>query len=220
MKIDHFKAITLMELIIASIVVTVVMLGVVSANIILQKDSTSFSNKYYVTEVANTVLSSILADAAQVVGTASAPGIVIGAGTGDANTTCFYQDPNGIIQDTANGKWTCYTYYNPPSPNQYNIYRCTSNYSKGSNQGMKKCNTGAGSTLIGTASASPWLLTVFNNGLFSLTVDNCWNPAATDNSCCNPTNPDGSTNTNCPANPSNPFAEKKGSVSVAGYSAS
>lgn len=213
-----------MELIIASVVVTVVMLGVVSASIILQKNSTDYTNRYFVTQTATNVLNSILADASQVVGTVNCPGIVIGinstgtggcalsSGTGDANTICFYQDMNGAgigngtIQDTTYGQWACYTY----SAN--NIYRCTSNYNNGGNQGMNQCNAGAGSTLVGTASALPWPSASFNTGVFSLTVDNCWNPAIA--SCCNPIN------TNCSSDSSNPFAEKKGSVSAGSYSAS
>lgn len=207
-----------MELIIASVVVTVVMLGVVSASIILQKNSTDYTNKYFITQTATNVLNSVLADASQVVGTVNCPGIVIGStntppstctsGTGDANTICFYQDPNGKIQDAA-GIWACYTY------TSNNIYRCTSNYSNG----MKSCNAGVGSTLVGTAMTSPWPLASFNRGVFSLTVDNCLKPALA--SCCNPAD---TVNCNPPNNSkvdsSNPFAEKKGSVSLAGYSAS
>lgn len=205
MKIYNSTAFTLLEIIIASTVVGIIMLGIVTSNISLQKNSQDSSNSYFISSTTQTMLNQILKDASLAVGTPSSRGIAIGTGgtpsTGDANTFCIQQEaaPTSSVRF-----WKCYTWVQAT----YGVYSCT-------RASLGSCNSS--NNFLGTAKTR--IVPTFNidpssgnqKVLFDVIIENCLNPAAA--SCCNPSDP------SCVPDSSNPYVIKEGSVSPYGHSA-
>ncbi len=135
------KAFTLIELIVALSLLSVIFLGILSINIVLNNNNQDYGQKYIVKSQTQATLNHILNNASLAVGsnTQIVPpfkdtGILIGGtctGTscGDLdltdvvnnpNTFCIHQpvdnspgDNSNIINSTTTDIWLCYTYYGP-----------------------------------------------------------------------------------------------------------
>lgn len=146
----YSRAFSLFELIIASAVISIIMLGILTTMNALQKDTKSFSGGYYVNQQTNNILNHMATAASLAFGSPNDPGIVGvsnfdgGAGnwlvvgglgsdpfTAD-KTFCIHQnvsqgDTNwpGTV-DTNVERWLCYTA--PQGTNgDYNVYWCSRN---------------------------------------------------------------------------------------------
>ena len=211
----NFKAFTLVELLVASGVVGIVMLGVISSNMAMQRDTIDFTKNYSLIQNTNNTLNHILNSASLMVGSPSDVGFayktlgtfsigiddlghpVYALLTGDNNTFCFNQNDPPTYKT-----WVCYTY----DPNSYNIYWCKST-------NTNTC-TGTNGSLLGTAKSMPTVTFTVNpthdpnqswlkKALFEISIDNCSDPSQVCSSG------GGSTN---------PFVTKSGSVSPPAYS--
>lgn len=237
MKIyNNSTAFTLMEVIVASIVVGITVLGIIASNINLQKISKNISDNYYVIQNTNTSLNHILQNASKTVGVISSSsdasisygfadgsggyGVVLGKNSNDAqvtsvspsdssgnNTFCFNQT-QGDPNDPNVAVWLCYTW----DPNTYNIYWCKEN-------SATACALDT-SVLLGTAHAITRTYSISDpqdntqqRVRFDVEIDNCLDNAEA--SCCNP---DPNIDPNCKPDNNNPYIVRKGGVSPPGYS--
>lgn len=148
--IKNNKAITLVELIVASLISTVVIMGLFTVLQSTQNAATGFGERNVVNGATQATLNHIMRNAAQVVGSGvgNNKGILIGVADGLANNQsfCFAQDTNNP-PDAVGNIWICYTQI------LTNLYQCSSNYVPGVNpRGATVCpNT---STFIGTLNAN------------------------------------------------------------------
>ena len=216
------KAFTLMEIIIASTIVAVIILGVVTSSISLQRASKNSSNSYFAAQSTQTLLNYFLEDAYKAVGTISSKGILIGtAETGDANTTCFYQQNVGVplAEFRSNGlpvttpaatapQWVCYT-YPLVGESTGNVYSCTKNVTSAA---PGSCLTETNKKLVGRAKDVTPLFEVVPDQLggqkvlFHVQISNCLKVGA--GITCGSGDAD------------NPYVVKEGSVSPPAHSAS
>ena len=218
------KSFTLLEIIIASAIVGILILGIISANMMMQKNSQFFGGGYYVETTTQTILSQILADASLAVGTNTYPGIIIGitpvstgsftlpSGTGQANTTCIYQEStfNTPMDDPSNSSgtpsWSCYTY--PTAAPGGPIYHCVTPFIYNSTpyHGLTtNCNSGSlgsVSTMTPFFNYSPGVGNI-KKAYFEVIIENCLNPTS-----------------NCPSTQpaDNPYVKKTGTVAPVGQS--
>ena len=115
------KGLTLIELIIASMLISLILFGVISTNTALNNTGHDSGQRASVTSQTQTTLNHILNNAAMAVGS-SAPnneGILIGennygpsdlTGLGDTNSFCIHQSPGANILNNANEDlWLCYS---------------------------------------------------------------------------------------------------------------
>ena len=146
MNIKHKTSFTIFEVLVASVVVSIIMLGVITTSISLSNSARYYSGSYYVAQNTQTTLNHILGQAALASGTPTQPGIIgvssyqvyvlNGAtglwnlqsdpGSGNVDTFCFYQNINFNNSNQTGGpgdnRWSCYTY------SGYKIYWCLKSY--------------------------------------------------------------------------------------------
>jgi prepilin-type N-terminal cleavage/methylation domain-containing protein len=186
-------AYTLIELIVSLALVSIVLLGIFSVNMVLNNNNQDYGQKYLVKSQTQAVLNQILNNASLAVGSGTTDsygnldlGILIGAGlppgVNDANSICIHQAANNNIVSSAGDIWLCYTWYPAASAtNPYQIYWCTSTFTaatgSGSYRGAAPCTSGSSNfTYLGTAYSmtSPTATYSASTG-FSITLQNCLN---------------------------------------------
>ncbi len=186
MKILSQSAVTLIELIMATVVISIILLGITSSQVIFQKNSNYFGNSYFLSAVTDAMLNHILTSASMAIGSAAAndKGILIGGeadNTLPATTFCIHQDVpetpgsgvdypgtvNGDLFTTPNDRWLCYTLY---TPFVGNLVYCDWPYNSSlPNRGATTCVAG---TVLGTVkSVTPSFGS--QQALFSVTITNC-----------------------------------------------
>ena len=186
-------AYTLIELIVSLALVSVVVLGMFSINVVLNNNNQDYGQRYLVRSETQATLNHILNDASLAVGSATTvngytdQGIVLGGdptwGWGDSNSFCIY---HGSPSTT----WGCYTWF--PSTDikaPYQILYCTQPYNTSSSHfGAASCPNTA--QFLGTAYSISYLNGIstppaFNSTTgFSITIQNCLNDAATGTEAC------------------------------------
>lgn len=193
-KIFLPTAITLIELIVATMLVTVVLFGLVSINLVLNNNNQDYGQRFLLNSQTQAVLTHILNNASLAVGTGTTDsfgnldqGILIGQlGVGDPNSFCIHQDPNNTPGNYSDDIWFCYSW-----TANYNINYCTMPYNAaGLNRGAASCgssgNLTSGPTYLGTAFSMTNPVPTFSmNGLaagnqmvFTITIQNCLNDLA------------------------------------------
>ena len=155
-----------MELIVASLVSTTVLLGVGSLLVSYQTASVRLSKLNYVTTATQATVTRIINDATAAHGNSSDWAIRVGGSSGlSTSSFCLGTDTN---TDDVNDQWTCYTQITT------NIYRCQQ-------ATIVNCTAAAPSVFIGTALAGT--LTATNpsydvtNNTFSITIINRVDPS-------------------------------------------
>ena len=183
-------AFSLLELIIASMLLIIVLLGIFSVNTVLNNNNVDYGQRYFVKSGTQTTLNHILNNASLAVGSGTIDsnnnpdqGIEIGnAGvSNDPNSYsfCIHQAANNNLINSPSDIWLCYTW----SPN-YQINYCTFAYdSSQPNRGASSC---VGGSFLGTAHNNP--VVSFANNIFFMTIQNCLNNAALN--CWSNTPPD------------------------------
>jgi len=160
-------AITLIELIISTMLVSVVFFGLFSISSVLSNNTKDYAQRFLLNSQTQAVLTHILNNASLGVGSGitNDQGILIGAGgVGDQYSFCIHQQPNGV--DT----WLCYTWKHNIG-NKYQINYCNRVYNAaGANRGAGSCNAG---TLLGTSYNNPAATATYVNGVFTVTLQNC-----------------------------------------------
>ena len=237
-KILSKKALSLLELIIASVIVVIVVLGIFAINSVLSNNNQDYGQRYSVKSATQVTLNHILNNASKAIGSETIDsknnldeGILIGNEVGDPNSFCIHQDIPILLPDNttvnltpgtppnyANSRWLCYTWYPPTDLNYpYQIRYCAMQFdytNTKSNRGAAgPC--GAGSLYLGTAYGTA-IIGAFANNVsfnatsgFSITIQNCLNNSETINSL--PTcNGSGNGKSSDPVN--NPEAQVSGSV--------
>ncbi len=76
MKINQIRSFTIIEILVASIVVSIILLGVITTSISLSNSARFSSGNYFVTQSTQSTLNHILKNAALAIGTPSNPGFV------------------------------------------------------------------------------------------------------------------------------------------------
>jgi type II secretory pathway pseudopilin PulG len=209
---------TIFEIVLSTIIVSILMMGIISANVTLQKSAMDASNSFFVTSTTQSALTKILDDASQATGYLSNVGIAIGTGTsplgngsnapsaGGANNFCFavpVTSANGWFPPNTSQAWSCYTWSNN------NIYNCT-------RPTAGTCPTT--STWIGSSKQVPTVTaTLINTGgsqraLVNVIIENCLLPSRA--SCCDPEDE------SCVTDPTNFYIKKEGSVTPSGLASS
>ena len=181
-NIYNKKAITLVELIIATVLVSVVLLGIFAVNSVLSSNNQDYGQRYLVKSATQTTLNHILNNAALAVGSAATDGsgnavdlgILIGTTNygapdttcvGDDNSFCIHQASGAnILNNTTtypNGIWLCYTFL----PATYQIEWCAELYDayvapnvNVNPRGASSCPTAVTNNTIIPAGASPTFL--------------------------------------------------------------
>ncbi len=241
MKIYNPIGLTLIELLVASSVIGLIMLGVITSNITLQKNTLDYANSYYVLQNTNQSLNHILAAASLAVGTPNNPGVALynprpsrcrstarngeaymgqdqtrhnlcAVNSGDPNTFCFHQNV-----DPTDVTWPGMV---DPTKDRWlcytfsspNISWCTKTFSSG----PSSCS-GSGNVETGTLGTAKTVTASFslNSYCFSIPCDGRQKALfnVTIINCKDPT-------ANCsPGNANNPYVVKSGSVSPPGHSA-
>ena len=132
------KALSLLELIIASVLVLIVIMGIFAINNVLSNNNQDYGQRYLVKSETQTTLNHILNNASEAVGSGTTSkissledvGILIGSDMGDVNSFCIHQDiapppysggttidnalvnnPPSAAPDYTNSRWLCYTWY-------------------------------------------------------------------------------------------------------------
>ena len=204
-------ALTLLELIVSMMLVSVVLFGLFSVSMVLTNNSQDYGQRFLLNSQTQATLSHILNNASLAVKDISSgePGIFISMAT-NPEFFCIHQNISNTIlpaDDTplntpgvySNDRWLCYTLSN------YQINYCAMQYVAGASPwGAASCDGVANSTFLGTAySITTSTPPTFSNGVFSITIQNCLDDTAA--SCFNadPTLQD-------PVN--NPQVTKSGSV--------
>ena len=224
------SAFTLIELIVASMLVVIVIFGIFSISNVLQNNNQDFGQRFLVRSETQITLNHILNNAALAVGSASTvgtpavldQGILVGAqmGAADNNSFCIHQQQAGLVSvANPNGDiWVCYWLDNTVGSGTYQqIWYCNKNFSltPGDADAFREANGAclAGTTqYLGTAYSITNLNGVNNspptfnstNG-FSITIQNCLNNAAAAPAACSATGTSGD-----PVN--NPEVQLSGSV--------
>ena len=191
------KAISLVELIIATGIVFLVIWGMTSTELIFHKSSRDYSSKAVVAASTVATLNHILNNASKAVGSDgvidSDLGILV-PDAGASRTFCIHQKP------TSNSdQWYCYSQIDT------RIFACIKSYVVGiPYRGADYCadtDQYIGGAVAGTIAISP-LNPNFNlsNLTFTITINNCLYPAL---ATCNATAHD----------PNNPYVSKTGSIS-------
>ncbi len=194
-KIFSKTAYTLIELLVSILLVSVVVLGISSINMVLTNNQQDYGQRFLVKSETQATLNNILNDAALAIGSGLPDsfgnadlGILIGAGNppgvGDANTFCIHQAGH-CMEFCVMDNWACYTWY-PSSdltyPNQ--IVYCSFGYTAATGnpsfRGAYPCALVNGPNVIrsaGTAYANPVVNFSATTG-FSITIQNCLNNTA------------------------------------------
>ena len=187
MKIKFSKtAITLVELIIGTMLMTIILLGMFAINNVFNNNNQDYGQRYLVKSQTQTTLDQILNNASLAVGADAVKdneGILIGTnpygqgddpgGIGDPNSFCFHQGgtANGFINiaNSAADIWLCYTYYPAGTavtattgPNS--IYYCAETYDVGAAdpRGASSCGAAATAHTLIAGSNITFLGTAFS----------------------------------------------------------
>ena len=136
-RIFCLKGMTLTEILVATMLVAIVMLGAVSVDYAVRNARKSASQDASLTMRTQATMLLISRDANAAVGDASDPGIVDSPAVG---ALCIRKEKGGDINTYSDDEWTCYW------QNGTNIYRCLKDIATGPTQ----CNTG--DPVVGTAS--------------------------------------------------------------------
>jgi len=201
-KIFSKAALTLLELIIATMLVAVVLLGIFAINAVLGNNNQDYGQRYFVRSETQTTLNHILNNVSLAVGSAGGNTAILTEGqVGDAGTFCIHQNlqPGGAIDsplagnpspDTSKDRWLCYTWYpaaNPSCPASIpncanGIVYCAIPFSSGAGPCNGNVNISAGPVYLGTAFADP-AVTFSSQYLFSIKIQNCLNNANPPGTC-------------------------------------
>ncbi len=152
MKVQQLKSFTLIEVLVASVVVSIILLGVITSSLSLNNNARYAAGSYYVTENIQNILNDIHSNAFQAYGTPDNPGFVgissitnidsTGASiaswnsgnisiadlpSGDPNTFCIHQNlkTDGTFDEAfpdSNHRWVCYTFISS------NLYSCVKSF--------------------------------------------------------------------------------------------
>ncbi len=192
-KVLSKTAYTLLELIIALVLVTVVVLGIFAVNSVLSNNNQDYGQRYLVRSDTQTTLNHIINNASLAVGSATTLtpsggppvadlGILIGAQMGAANNNSFC-----IHQNNGADTWLCYVF----DPVGFQIKYCNKAYNLTDPNGYRGAGGSclAAAQFLGTAFS---IATVFTNSngqlLFTITIQNCLNDSATCFSAPDPVN--------------------------------
>jgi len=193
------KSFTLVELLVACLIVIIVIIGVYSIGNVLSSNNQDLGQRFLVKSTTQATLNHILNNATLAIGSQTNDsygnadtGVLVGATVGDPNSFCIHQaggSGNNIINN-ASDIWLCYTWIPPTAAsNQYNIYWCTSLFVPSSSY------RGAAAPCISTSTNYTYLGTAYTmttkpynalNG-FSITLQNCLNNSATGSEACSNT---------------------------------
>ena len=204
-KILHNSAFTLIELILSTLLVTLILLGIFSISNVLNNNNQDYGQRYLVRSETQATLNHILNNAALAQGSANAndEGILLGAtcpgaaantlgcatdAVNNPNSFCIHQ-PGGAGNNLINNGadiWLCYTWTNDQ------IYWCAETYSgPGADpRGASSCTYAAanGKTIAWQGNATTYLgteagyvplhlpiITAAVQLLFSISINNCLN---------------------------------------------
>lgn len=208
-KLIQHKATTLLELIVAISLISVIVIGLFSINMVLSGNSKDYGQRYLLTSETQAALTHILNNATLAVGSGTSDsygnldlGIMIGTGnsmtgdpgvpltgssplTKDPNSFCIHQGANNNILNSNNDIWLCYTW----SPSSYEINYCTMPFvpATGANsyRGATSCTTN-NSTYLGnsfTLPAATFSTAAGGSMAFKVTIQNCINDNASPQTC-------------------------------------
>ncbi|MBF0489725.1 MAG: prepilin-type N-terminal cleavage/methylation domain-containing protein [Candidatus Omnitrophica bacterium] len=183
------QAITLVEILVATVIASMVLFGALLSTTALQKSANDFGGSYVNKAQSSEVLDHMLRNASLAMGSDMGPafdkGILIGADeTGDANTFCIHQDVDALgvanqtstgestAKDTSDDHWLCYTL--ATSEDTKGVYYCYKDYVASGAcptcRGAGACKVGlSGTRFLG--SMSSWMPTFTLKGrqlLFSI----------------------------------------------------
>ena len=183
------SAFTLIELIVASMLVVVVLMGIFSISNVLSNNNQDYGQRYLVRSETQATLNHILNNASLALGTVNAndEAILTGAQVGDANSFCIRQPgnlqngvttPNSNIINSNADIWLCYSL-----TNNNTVSWCAETYTPGNNpRGATSCaastNLLSAVTFLGTANSMAMVFTK-TTPLFSITLQNCLNNTGT-----------------------------------------
>jgi prepilin-type N-terminal cleavage/methylation domain-containing protein len=194
-KISSKNGFSLIELIIAIVLLSVVLLGIFSINSVLNNNNQDYGQKFLIKSDTQNTLNHILNNVALAVGSVNPndEAILIGtAGVGNANSFCIHQagttrgGTNGV--NSTSDIWLCYSW----AASQINW--CAETYSAGTDpRGAASCAAASGAghliagtsiTFLGTAKSdfsNPAPSFVINGAqlLFSISIENCLTNSAT-----------------------------------------
>ncbi len=241
-KYHQTAAFTLFEVIISTVVVAIIMLGIVTSMISLEKMNRISSDGYYVMQNSSNALNHILKNASLAVGSPAYPGFATGtaggtslgmdsqgntissrvSGGGNVNTFCFNQTAGDPAVATSNS-WLCYTWVPPSLPKgpttNGNIYTCIRT------GGIVPAACDVTDKIVGTAKNITEKFSINNSSvggqktLFNVKVESCLDNTIP--SCCDPglpLCPTGFPNC-CTPDTNNPYVVKEGSVSLSLHTA-
>ncbi|MBF0503741.1 MAG: hypothetical protein HQL14_01445 [Candidatus Omnitrophica bacterium] len=183
-------ALTLIEMIIATMLVSVVLMGLFSVSTVLSNNTQGYGQRLLLNSQTQATLDHILNDAALSVGSGTKvggsgqqdQGIMIGPPAAPGNSFCIHQDPNSTPTNLNDDIWLCYVLELPPAGFApfYSLYTCQKPYlpndpNRGTTQ-LCVAPPGFGAWhFVGTAfSIAPQ----YNNSVFSITIQNCLNNSA------------------------------------------
>ncbi|MDE2008954.1 MAG: type II secretion system protein [Candidatus Omnitrophica bacterium] len=158
------RAITLIELIVATLLVVVIISGIMAVNSALRNSNQDYGQKYFLKSETQAALNHMLNNASLAVGSANAndeailvPGMALNTGsTGttvtDAHTFCIHQpqgNGNNLINYAGGDIWLCYQWYPSTDPTYpYQIRWCAEKYTAGADpRGASSCSTAGGNLL-------------------------------------------------------------------------
>jgi prepilin-type N-terminal cleavage/methylation domain-containing protein len=118
------KAMTLTELLVASILISIVMIGAVSIDYAIRRSRNSISSSTLMATQISAAMKQITRDAGLAVGDITNPGIVFDNTLDDINI-CFRIDSPGTPGNYTDDTWTCYSQGDSsPGHTEKQIYRC------------------------------------------------------------------------------------------------
>jgi len=198
-NIARTTALTLIELIFAATLVSVVLLGLFSITTVLSTNSQDYGQKYLLASQTQATLNHILGNASLAVRDnifSNDPGIITsttppGNILGDPNSFCIHQDISSLApanntpnnpatpNDYTDDRWLCYTLSN------YQIYYCAMAYCSGhppcaSPWGAASCAP-ATSVFLGTAFKITNVSYAYPT--FAISIQNCLNDATPPGTC-------------------------------------
>jgi hypothetical protein len=176
MLLRHSQAITLTELLVATVIVGIIMMGIISTDYAVRKHSQGYANEAQLHLDTRATLAHIRNNAVAAEGTGQALGVRISSMANDnTNYFCFQRNLADPLAAPPNYKWFCYTRTGTK------IRFCGNKDSAGS------CSSSDG--IIGTVVSDGNGFSVsnpsFNANTFAITITNRTNPA-TDKSDTNP----------------------------------
>ncbi len=171
-------AYTLIELIISLVLVSVVVLGIFSINMVLNNNNQDYGQRYLVRSETQNTLNHILNNASLAVGSGTNvgnpsvldQGIVFFTSAGVNQNFCIHQQNPGDI-------WACYEFdLTPVDPAYHQICYCNASYNLLDGSGYRGATAanccGGTNSFLGTAYS---VNSTFTNNVFSITIQNCLN---------------------------------------------